>query len=105
MRKIIVFIVLFFFSCTTSNPVPTPKNKLDEDTMENILFDLALLNGIASTNPALLQSNKIHTMEYIYNKYKIDSTTFHQNNVYYAGNPRKYKHLHKRILKRLEEVK
>ena len=40
--------------------------------------------------------------QYIFDKYKIDSTTYRQNQLYYAGDARKYKKLYKKVLERLE---
>ena len=92
MKKIIYATIFFGFFACNENPVKLPKKLLDEATMENILYDVAIL-----------QANKIDAKNYIYKKYKIDSTTYHQNNRYYAAEVDNYKHLHKRILARLEE--
>jgi hypothetical protein len=72
--------------------------------MENILFDVAILQSVKANSPEILQANNIDSKDFIYKKYKIDSTTYHQNNRYYAGDVRKHKHMHKRILARLEEL-
>lgn len=103
MKKIVVLFVLMLIACS-ENPVKKPKNLLDEETMENILFDVAVLQAAQANSPQILQSNNINHKEYIYKKYKIDSITFHENNKYYAGDVRKFKHLHKRILDRLNKL-
>ena len=43
--------------------------------------------------------------KFIFNKYKIDSITYHQNQRYYASKVDKYKRMHKKVLERLEQVK
>lgn len=104
MKKVIYLgVVLAIFACS-ENPVPQPKVLLDEETMENILFDVAVLQAAKANSPDVLQSNNIDSKDFIYKKYKIDSATYHQNNRYYAGDVRKHKHMHKRVLTRLEEL-
>lgn len=103
MKKIIYLTVIFGLFACSENPVKPPKKLLDEETMENILYDIALLQAAKINAPDVLQANKIEAKDYIYKKYKIDSATYHQNNRYYAGEVNKYKHMHKRILERLEK--
>lgn len=103
MKKIVVLFAVMLMACS-ENPVKEPKNLLDEETMENILFDVAVLQSAQANSPQVLQNNNINHKDYIYKKYKIDSVTYHENNKYYAGNVRKFKHLHKRILDRLEKL-
>ncbi|SEP88175.1 DUF4296 domain-containing protein [Flavobacterium urocaniciphilum] len=103
MKKIVVLFIFTLLACS-ENPVKKPKNLLDEETMENILFDVAVLQAAQANSPQILQNNNINHKDYIYKKYKIDSVTFHENNKYYAGDVRKFKHLHKRILERLEKL-
>lgn len=102
-KAIYLSIVLAIFACS-ENPVKKPKVLLDEETMENIIFDVAILQAAKANSLDVLQANNIDSKNFIYKKYKIDSTIFHQNNRYYAGNIRKHKHMHKRVLARLEEL-
>ena len=103
MKKIVLLVFVFGFFACTENPVKRPKKLLDEATMENILFDVAVLQAANINAPDILQANKIDAKDYIYKKYKIDSATYHQNNRYYAAEVNNYKHMHKRILERLEK--
>lgn len=102
-KAIYLCIVLAVFACS-ENPVKKPKVLLDEETMENILFDVAVLQATKANSPELLEANTIDSKDFIYKKYKIDSATYHQNNRYYAGDVKKHKHMHKRVLARLEEL-
>ena len=103
MKKIVVLFLFVAIACS-KNPVKEPKKLLDETTMENILFDVAVMQAALANSPQVLQNNNINHKDYIYKKYKIDSITFHENNKYYAGDVRKFKHLHKRILDRLNNL-
>jgi hypothetical protein len=104
MKKVIYLCVVFVVLACSENPVPQPKNVLDEETMENILFDVAVLQAASANSPEVLKTNNIDSKDFIYKKYKIDSATYHQNNRYYAGDVRKHKHMHKRVLARLDEL-
>jgi hypothetical protein len=103
MKKIVLFVFVFGFFACNENPIKPPKKLLDEETMENILYDIAILQAANINAPDILQANKIEAKDYIYKKYKIDSATYHQNNRYYAAEVNNYKHMHKRILARLEK--
>ena len=103
MKKIVLLVFVFGFFACSENPVKRPKILLDEATMENILYDVAVLQAAKINAPDILQANKIEAKDYIYKKYKIDSTTYHQNNRYYAAEVNNYKHMHNRILARLEK--
>ena len=104
MKKVIYLgVVLAIFACS-ENPVKKPENLLDEETMENILFDVAVLQAAKANSPEVLQANNIDSKDFIYKKYEIDSATYHLNNRYYAGDVRKHKHMYKRILARLEAL-
>lgn len=104
MKKVVYLCaVLVIFACN-NNPVKEPKVLLNEETMENILFDVAVLQSAKANSPEILEANSIDSKDFIYKKYKIDSATYHQNNRYYAADVRKHKHMHKRVLARLEEL-
>jgi hypothetical protein len=104
MKKAICLGALFGLFACSENPVKRPNKLLDEATMENILFDVAVLQAAKINAPEILQANKIDSKDYIYKKYKIDSATYHQNNRYYAADVNSYKHMNKRILNRLEKL-
>lgn len=103
MRQLfILFFALFVVSCS-KNPVPKPDNLLEEETMINILYDISLLQAIDGSMPNKLMDQDIKMDQYIFEKYKIDSTTYRQNQLYYAGDARKYKKIYDKVLERLEK--
>ena len=104
MKKVVYLCMAIAIFACSENPVRKPKVLLNEETMENILFDVAVLQAAKANSPDVLQSNNIDSKDFIYKKYKIDSATYHQNNRYYAGDVRQHKHMHKRVLARLEEL-
>jgi len=105
MKNIIgLLVVLFFWSCS-NKPVSKPDQLLDEEVMENILFDLSILQATQSSMPNKLDEKGINPETFIYEKYKIDSVTYYQNKLYYASNTKKYKKIHKKVIDRVTTLK
>ncbi len=105
MKKFLgIFVVVFIISCS-KNPVPKPDNLLDDEVMTNILFDIAILQAADGTMTYRLAENNIKVNSFIYEKYKIDSATYYQNQKYYAADTRKYKKMYQEVLARLDEIK
>jgi hypothetical protein len=103
MKNLLFLFFAFLVISCSKNPVPKPDNLLDEETMVNILYDISLLQAIDGSMPNKLMEQDIKMDQYIFEKYKIDSITYRQNQLYYAGNARKYKKIYKKVLEKLEQ--
>ena len=91
MKKIIILLaIVFVFVSCKDEVIKKPNRFIEKETMINIMYDLAVLDGIKYQNPASLDSFKINPKKYIYKKYKVDSLQFAQNNIYYASNYEEY---------------
>lgn len=101
MRKIIAITFAYLLSACGGSGVEKPNKLIDEDTMVDIFYDLALLEAIKAHNPGVIQNAK-NPNKYIYEKYKIDSLQFAQSNRYYATDIKRYKKMYGRVGKRLE---
>ena len=106
MKKIFCFFIasLLLFSCQET-AVEKPDNLIDEEVMENILYDLALLEAIKTNNPASLEKKNITASTYIYDKYDIDSLQFVNSNHYYASDVHNYLKMYQRVEERLASEK
>lgn len=82
-----------------------PERLLSQQEMENILYDVAIIQAMNAYAPRTLEENDLTADKYIYEKYKIDSTTFAQNHNYYASNPEMYKKIQEKITERLNNEK
>lgn len=103
MRKIVaIFLLLGFISCKEES-AKEPKNLIDKSKMVDIIYDISLLEVISFVNPSVLDSNQISPKQFIQQKYKIDSTTFSENNLYYASDHRSYKEMIDEVAKRFED--
>ena len=103
MKNLFLLILAVFLvvSCN-NNGIEKPKNLIDEDKMEDIIYDLAILDGIKTQSYAY-QFDVPTAKELLKSKYKVDSLTFAQNTQYYAADIDNFKHLYDRVKNRLEE--
>jgi hypothetical protein len=106
MKKIILFLVVFIFGISCNKElVKEPKSVIEKEKMVDIMYDLALLEAMKVENPALMDSMKFTSNQYIYKKYKIDSVQFAQSNIYYAADYEEYEKMYNQIKTRLENEK
>ena len=68
--------------------------------MIDIIYDLAILEGVKSQTAGTLKYPK--AIEFIKNKYKVDSLTFAQSTQYYASDIKDYKKMYDEVKKRLD---
>ena len=71
--------------------------------MVDIIYDISILQATDGSMPYKLTEHTIEMDEYIFEKYKIDSVTYRQNQRYYAADARKYKKIYKKVIERLEK--
>jgi hypothetical protein len=93
-------VLLLSFASCKEDLVAKPDQLIAKDQMIDIMYDLAVLEGIKYQNPSSLDSNQINSA-YIYKKYKIDSLQLAQSNVYYASDY-EYKSMYDTLVKRIE---
>lgn len=105
MKQILFLLISLLVLSCSKNPVTEPDNLLDEEVMVDIIFDISILQAIDGSMPYKLTEYNIEMDQYIFEKYKIDSVTYRQNQRYYAANARKYKKIYKKVLERLEKEK
>ncbi|MFC2148630.1 DUF4296 domain-containing protein [Bacteroidota bacterium] len=105
MRKIfflITFIILF--SCG-EEVIDKPVNLISKEKMIDILYDLAIIDAAKSTGPHVMENKNFVPMEFIYNKYEIDSMQFVSSDLYYASIPLEYEDIYKKIEDRIVKEK
>jgi hypothetical protein len=101
MKKcFLITLAIVTISCA-DNPVPKPEKLLDVEEMENILYDVSILQA-TETHTSNTESVNINISEFIYKKYAIDSTVFFQNQKYYSANIRKYNKMYENVLDRIQ---
>lgn len=106
MKKCIALVLILIVAISCKEEVIAKPDKLiDQKTMTNILYDMALLEAIRYQFPFVVDSNQVNTPKFIYKKYKIDSLQFVQNNMYYASHYNEYKDMFAEVDERIKAQK
>jgi hypothetical protein len=103
MKKFVFIIISFFFSCNAAIENPKkPDNLISEEKMVDIMYDVFLLNSAKGVNKRVLEQNGIFPEQYVFEKYKIDSTQFANSNNYYAYDTKAYESILNRIKEKID---
>ncbi|WP_296143234.1 DUF4296 domain-containing protein [uncultured Flavobacterium sp.] len=102
MKNFFLFFIGFSFlvSCG-QKAIEKPDNLIEKEKMDDIIYDLTLLQAMRGGYQATLDSNKVDVANYIYKKYKIDSLQFANSNRYYASDVAAYNRMFNRVNERL----
>jgi len=106
MKQICISIVLslLVIACSSDKP-KKPENLIPKEKMEQVLYDLYIINAAKGVNRKLLEHNGFMPETYVLTKYNIDSIQFRQSNDYYAFDAIAYKNIVENVKKRLEKDK
>ena len=80
-----LYYLLFLCLVACSQVVPTPKKLLSEGEMEQVFYDLAILNAAKSIDASFYEKQGADISSLIYEKYGVDSLLLAQNISYYAS--------------------
>jgi hypothetical protein len=101
MRKILFLIpLIFLFSCG-EEVIKKPIDLISKEKMIDILYDLALINAAKTTGPQVMEDRNFVPMQFIYDKYEIDSIQFVSSDLYYASLPLEYEEIYKKVENRI----
>ncbi len=101
MKKIVVIVVFFIALACNNSVIEKPKNLIEEEQLENIIYDLSLLEAV-KTLPFASAFEVPVAKDFLKKKYKLDSLTYVQNIQYYTSDFKKFRRLNDRVKKRLE---
>lgn len=104
-RSLLFLLMLFGLSSCAEEVIQKPKDLIAPKKMEEILYDLALLQAGKNTNPGVLEEHGIETMPFLYKKHGIDSAQFVNSDIYYASRPLEYEAMYSRVEERLQREK
>lgn len=99
---LLLFLTLWLLACA-NKLIEEPENLIPRDQMADILYDMALLNAIDNSHPQVLKENDLEVMEFVYEKYGVDSLQFASSDVYYASVPAEYQKIYEAVEERLTE--
>ncbi|MDF0715156.1 DUF4296 domain-containing protein [Muricauda sp. 334s03] len=102
---ITLFLGLMLLAACAEKVVEEPENLIPKEKMTEILYDLAILNASKSGARSKFTSSGIDVMEFLYEKYDIDSTQFSQSDLYYASLPLEYQSIYEDVEDRIQVKK
>ena len=106
MRNIIFILLILFVSVSCELSNKKPDNLIDKEQMENIIFDILILNAINVNS--LMSKIEVIGDEFIFDRYSVDSIQFYESEIYYSKRPRDhfeiYSNVKRRILKTMDSV-
>lgn len=95
---------MLLFNCK-SNAVEKPEKLIEKEVMAAIFYDLYLANAIYSTDAKYFADREVTPAKFVYQKYKIDSLQFAQNDRYYASDVVLYEKLFRSVTEKLQKDK
>ncbi|WP_276388672.1 DUF4296 domain-containing protein [Eudoraea chungangensis] len=96
--------LIVFISCA-EEVIKKPDNLIEKERMIDILHDLAIINAAKITASNTLEEREFVPMEYIYNKYNVDSAQLVSSNLYYASLPLVYEDIYEQLEARIDSEK
>ncbi|SHG50664.1 DUF4296 domain-containing protein [Flagellimonas flava] len=105
MKRTVTFILALLFLSCGEEVIEKPENLIPKEEMVNILHDLALLKSAQNNIKPILEHKELTIMEFLYQKYQIDSARLAQSDLYYASIPLEYQAIYEEIDARLEKRK
>ncbi|WP_435623664.1 DUF4296 domain-containing protein [Flagellimonas sp.] len=101
-KALILFLGCLIVGCA-QKVIEPPENLIPESKMVDILHDLAILTAAKKSFAYVLDNNNVEAMDFIFQKYQIDSTQFAQSDKYYASIPLQYQMIYEKVEVRLEK--
>ena len=106
MRNIIFILLILFVSASCELSNKKPDNLIDKKQMENIIFDILILNSINVNS--LMSKIEVISDEFIFDRYSVDSIQFYESETYYSKRPKDhfeiYSNVKRRILKKMDSI-
>ncbi|MDC3132959.1 DUF4296 domain-containing protein [Flavobacteriaceae bacterium] len=91
--------------CSQNKAIKKPKNLIDPETMEKVLYDVSLMNSFRSNSYTVDSMKVFFADDYIYKKYNIDSLQLVESELYYSKYPKTYLEMYKKVLLKLTKLK
>lgn len=106
MRNIIGILICFgFISCEPNLRPEKPENLLSKDQMEEVFYDMFVVNSAKGVNRKILEKNGVSPETFVLKKHGIDSLIFAKSNDYYAYDIDEYETILDNVEKRITTEK
>lgn len=101
-QALYILIAFFVIGCQEVQPIEKPDNFIKRERMQEIIYDIAVVNGARSYNMQELSKYGVDPETYIFDKHGIDSLQFAENIAYYSADVDEYKEMYMEIQERVE---
>ncbi|WP_158962301.1 DUF4296 domain-containing protein [Myroides fluvii] len=106
MKQVVVAFCMVLLLCSCAKDTTKPNPFIEQAKMEDILYDIALLYGMQTTNAFVTDTVKSIQVTDIFEKHQVDSLTFTTNNRYYVMLKKGvYLDMQNRVMDRLKKDK
>lgn len=95
------FILILLVSCQGIAPMEKPDNLIPLEKMEDIVYDLTIINAARGYNIQLFSQTGLKPESHIFEKYDIDSLQYATSIVYYSADVEEYKQLIMKVQQRV----
>ena len=103
IKKLSLLSLILLFGCQGVEPINKPENLIPLDSLEQIIYDLSIVNAARGYNIQRFAQTGVKPESYIYEKYNIDSTRFTNSTIYYAADVEAYSEFIDKIRIRVEK--
>ena len=97
-------LLFLIVSCTSNTIFKAPDDLIPKDSMQLLMIDMLIADAAKFQKNNNLERN-INYMPLVYEKYNIDSTRFHNSNLYYTSKIDEYNKMLDTIKSRLQYIK
>jgi hypothetical protein len=84
--------------------VEPPERLIAKEKFVNILYELAIYNGVKNNTTPAFTTSDLQIMPYLYSKYDFDSVQFFESNFYYASRGDLYVAMYDTVRARIERT-
>ncbi len=97
-----IFFVFFVISCQDISPVEKPANLIERAKMEEIIYEIAIVNSARGYDIQKLSQYDVNPETYVFEKFGIDSVQYAKSVSYYSSDIEGYRDMYLSIQKRIE---
>lgn len=105
MKGVLVLILFLFMlnSCNGVEPLPKPENLISRDKMEEIIYDMTIINSARGYNIQQFSRTGVKPESYVFEKHNIDSVQYAASTIYYSGDVEEYKKMIDNVKNKVEK--
>ena len=104
IRNLLLGLLFISSLACSTRMVEPPERLIEKEKFVDILYELAIYNGIKNKTTPAITTNDLQIMPYLYSKYDFDSVQFVESNFYYASRGDLYVAMYDTVRARIERT-